>query len=67
VDLCFFFRVDEGIAELVTTEELQQNLLTGPSNGTPNICSLYQRLTKSSTATHKEVNSGPNMEVSTVF
>jgi hypothetical protein len=35
-----FFRVDNGCVELVTADELSQNVLAGPSEGTPNICSL---------------------------
>ncbi len=50
--------------ELVTTEELSQNVLTGPSNGILNIRSLKRNPSRSSTAIRIAVNSDPKVEVS---
>jgi hypothetical protein len=40
IELCFFLSVKDGCVEFVTTEELSQNVLSGPSNGTLNMCNF---------------------------
>jgi hypothetical protein len=65
--LCFFFKVDAGSVAFITTDELSQKVLTGPSTGMPNIRSLHHRLSNSSTAILMEVNSEPKVDISTVF
>ncbi len=67
IELCFFLRVNAGCIAFITTDELSQNVLTGPSNGTPIICSLYRKPSRISTAMHSAVNSEPNVDVSTVL
>jgi hypothetical protein len=65
--LCFFFNVNSGFVKLLQTESLSQYTLVGQSIGTPNIWSLYLKLSINSTAMRAVTNSDPNVEVSTVF
>jgi hypothetical protein len=67
MELCFFLRVEAGCVTFVTTEELSQNVFTGPSNGTPNMRSLYHKLSSISTAMRIATNSELKVEVSTVL
>jgi hypothetical protein len=46
--LCFFMRVDSGMLAFLTIPRLSQKTLAGPSIGTPNMRSLYLRVTMSS-------------------
>lgn len=52
---------------MLTTEELSQNALTGPSIGMPNIHNLYLTLTYILTAICNAANFEPKDKVSTVF
>jgi len=67
MELCFFFNVDVGMVELMTTELLSQNTLAGPSSGIPNIRNLYLMDSIRSTRILIATNSEPKVEDSTVF
>jgi hypothetical protein len=67
MELCFFFRVDVGTVELVTTDLLSQKTFTGPSIGIPNILNLYHSDSNISTKMRMAINSDPKLDDSTVF
>jgi hypothetical protein len=67
MELCFFFRVEVGIVELVTTDLLSQKKLAGPSMGIPSIHNIYRKASIISTQIHRAMNSDPKVDDSTVF
>ena len=65
--LCFFFKADVGILELLTTNMLSQNTSAGPSAGIPKHINLYLRYSIISVEILRAKNSDPKIEASTVF
>ena len=62
--LDFFFKVEEGLEQLWTTDMLSALMWVLPSRGHPIIRSLYLRPSTSSTAVFIAENSEPNEDVS---
>jgi hypothetical protein len=67
VELCFFFRQEEGMVVLKTTDSLSTNPFAGPSRATPIILSLYRRASIISPAILSAVYSEPYADALTVF
>ena len=67
IDTCFFFNVVSGFAEDFTTDSLSQQMLVGPSKGTPIILSLYLSAIIISVPVFEVTYSKPNVDVSMVF
>ena len=67
MELCFFFSVEVGVVEIVTTDLLSQKTLPEVSIGAPNMQSLYGNDSIISTAILDAMNSEPKVDDSTVF